>query len=515
MFETSLLRPGDWSAGWIEPEQQPVLADGARHFGEIFGYTATSPPEDRLHPAQYLRQTFDLPETPIRGRLYATAHGVYQAELNGQSVGDQVLAPGYFSYDRELAFQTYDVTDQLRPGRNALGVVLGDGWYAGRISITGQSAQYGDRLQASWQLAVRYADGRSEMITSDGAVRSTTGPIRYSDLFVGECHDARLHLGAWSTPEFDDRDWQAVRTVSITAPLVPFVGEPVRRVMELPVATLLRTPAGETVADFGQVIAGRVRLRVSGPAGTTVTLEHSETLDEHGNYFSNIEGPNKDQTDTYILAGHPSGETWQPLFTFHGFRYVRISGWPGELSADSLTAVVIASDLRTTGDFVCSDADLSQLHRNVVWSQRGNFLAVPTDCPQRERAGWTGDIQIFAPTAATNMMVAPFLSRWLDNLRQDQKPDGQVTIMVPQPPAQEAIFASVGRRPGGRVVRARPHPGGGGLGRRGADRALGAVPALRRPAGARAELPGHGRLGGVPVAQCRGEVAGAAARCST
>ena len=168
VLETSLLHPGDWTAGWIESEQQPVVPDGAKHFGEIFGYVASSPPEDRLHPAQYLRQAFDLAGKPERGRLYATAHGVYQAELNGTPVGDQLLAPGNCSYDRELTCQTYDVTEQLGAGRNALGVILGDGWYAGRISITGQSAQYGDRLQARWQLVVRYADGRTEVITSDG-----------------------------------------------------------------------------------------------------------------------------------------------------------------------------------------------------------------------------------------------------------------------------------------------------------------------------------------------------------
>ena len=236
-----------------------------------------------------------------------------------------MLAPGYSSYHRELAFQTYDVTEQLRQSSNVFGMIVADGWYAGRISITGRSAQYGDRLQASWQLVVSYADGRKDVITSDDTVVSATGPIRYSDLFIGECHDARLDL--------EDQDWRVVRAVDVDTRLVPFVGEPVRRVLELPVAALLQTPAGETVADFGQVIAGRVRLRVTSPADTTITLEHAETLDAAGDFFSNIQGPNKDQTDTYILAGHPEGETWEPLFTFHGFRYVRITGWPRELTA--------------------------------------------------------------------------------------------------------------------------------------------------------------------------------------
>jgi alpha-L-rhamnosidase len=440
-FETSLVDPATWRAGWVEPAQATVVNDGATSFGDIFGYRSTTPPEERLHPAQYLRQNFELAERPVRGRLYATARGVYQPELNGRPVGDQVLAPGYSSYDKEIAFQTYDVTDLLEPGANVIGVVLGDGWYAGRISILGRSTQYGDRLQASWQLLATYADGRTDTVVSDDTVRSTTGPIRYSDLFVGERHDGRLDIGAWSTPGYDDTAWTPVTTVDGgDTTLVPFVGEPVRRVLELPIATVLRTPKGETVVDVGQVIAGRVRLRVTGPEGTEVTLEHSETLDAEGNYFDNIVGPNKDQTDVYVLAGHPEGETWEPLFTFHGFRYVRVTGWPGELAADALTAVVIASDLPLTGDFACSDRALTQLHRNTMWSQRANFLAVPTDCPQRERAGWTGDIQVFAPTAATNMGVAPFLSRWLDNLRADQHADGLVPIIVPMPPALQQLF---------------------------------------------------------------------------
>lgn len=238
-----------------------------------------------------------------------------------------------------------------------------------------------------------------------------------------------------SEPDFDDHGWTPVQTPTVDANLVPFAGEPVRRVRELAAVEVITTPDGDTVVDFGQVIAGRVNMSMTDPAGTTVTLEHAETLDADGNSFSNIMGPNKDQTDVYVLAGRPDGETWEPQFTFHGFRYVRVSGYPDSPRPENFTAVVIASDLVDTGDFACSDERLTQLHRNVVWSQRGNFLAIPTDCPQRERAGWTGDIQIFAPTAATNMGVAPFLSRWLDNLRHDQEPDGSVPIIVPMPPS--------------------------------------------------------------------------------
>jgi alpha-L-rhamnosidase len=230
-----------------------------------------------------------------------------------------------------------------------------------------------------------------------------------------------------------------VNTVPAPQALAPFPGEPVRRVMDIAPAEILTTPAGEAVVDFGQVIAGRVRLRVRGPRGTVIKLEHSEVLDRDGNFFVNIGGFNKDQTDYYVLAGDPGGEVWEPLFTFHGFRYVRVTGFPGELTADALCAVVIASDLDQSGDFACSDARITRLHRNVVWSQRGNFLAIPTDCPQRERAGWTGDLQIFAPAATRNMKVSSFLTRWLNNVRLDQEPDGLVPVVVPVSPFMRGL----------------------------------------------------------------------------
>lgn len=448
-FETSLLRRSQWLAAFVEPDQEPVTPDGPRRAGgDWLAPEHEGSPEERLHPAKYLRQAFQLRARPLRARLYATSHGVYTAEINGVPVGDQVLAPGYESYDKQLSFQAYDVTRLLTPGENVLGVVLGDGWYAGRIDFTGTSAQYGDRLQAGWQLVAHYGDGGPEVITSDATVVSSTdGPIRYSDIFIGERHDARFDLTGWSSPGFDASRWKPVSTLPAPEVLVPFAGEPVRRVMELSPREIFTTPPGEIVADFGQVIAGRVRLRARGPRGTTIKLEHSEVLDADGNFFLNIGGFNKDQTDYYVLSGDPDGELWEPLFTFHGFRYVRVTGYPGDLTADALRAVVIASDLEPAGDFNCSDARITRLHRNVVWSQRGNFLAIPTDCPQRERVGWTGDLQVFAAAATRNMKVISFLSRWLNNLRADQSPGGLVPVIVPAPPVMRALSAQAGDDP--------------------------------------------------------------------
>lgn len=441
-FETTLLGDEPWAAPWIEPEQAPVRPDGASHFRELHSLRIDTPPEDRLLPPPYLRERFDLDGDVVRARLYATAHGIYRAEINGSPVSDELFAPGNDSYDRRLSFQVYDVTELLERGENVLGLVLSDGWYAGRVGILGSSRHYGDRLRATWQLRLTHADGSVRTITSDDtAVSSTDGPLRYADLAVGERFDARVDWEGWSRPGFDDSAWSPVAIVDVDQHLVPFAGEPVRPVLELPAVEIVRTPAGETVVDFGQVIAGMVRFRVRGPRGTVMRLEHSEVLDEHGNFLMNIVGPNKDQTDVFVLAGAEDGETWAPAFTFHGFRYARLTGFPDEISVRDFTAVVTSSDLPVIGRFECSDERLNRLHQNVLWSQRGNFLSIPTDCPQRERYGWTGDMQVFAPTAATNMAVAPFLARWLANVRADQLPDGRVANISPDPPSLRFIAA--------------------------------------------------------------------------
>ena len=430
-FETSLLHTADWQARWVVPEQEPTLLERYSLAGALSGVEApTTPPDARLRPPLHLRQRFSAAGGVRRARLYATARGVYEAELNGRVVGDEVLAPGFDSYPHRLSFQTYDVSELLTEGVNVLGLTVADGWWAGRIGLTGSSANYGDRLAAIWQLEIEYLDGSVTTVASGGDVRASVGPRRYADLFVGEHYDATRELTGWSTPAFDDDGWRPVTAEDGgLGVLTPFAGEPVRRTREFRPERVLTTPAGDTVVDLGQVIAGRLRIAVSAPRGTEITLEHSEVLTADGDYFSNILGPNKDQTDHYVAAGRP-GEVFEPAFTFHGFRYVRLTGLP-QLRVEDVTAVVIGSDLRETSRFTTSDPRIDRLHQNVLWSQRANFLSIPTDCPQRERAGWTGDLQVFAPAAATNMDVRQFVERWLANLRADQLEDGQVPIIVP------------------------------------------------------------------------------------
>ncbi|MEQ6898068.1 family 78 glycoside hydrolase catalytic domain [Microbacterium sp. KR10-403] len=438
------LSAADWTAPWVEPVQDATVLERWSLQDWIRGAGPATAAEERLRSVQLLRQRIHLPESPVRGRLYATAHGVYQASLNGEPVGDEVLAPGSDSYRHRVSVQAYDVTAPLRAGENVLGIALADGWWAGRIGLTGSSAQFGDRTAATWQLHVELADGRRIVCGADGDVVSAPGPWRYADLFVGECFDARGAIPDWDGPSFDASTWTPVRvTDEPTTTLVPFAGEPVRRLHELPMCVLHDDGEG-IVLDAGQVIAGRVRLRLSGlRAGQRVTIEHTETLAADGAWFVNIVGINKDQTDVYIAAG-TGDETYEPVFTYHGFRYARIRGLDAGMRVDA-AAVVIGSDLEPTGTFETSDPRLNRLHENVVWSQRGNFVSVPTDCPQREKVGWTSDAQVFAPAATNNARVASFFTRWLANLRADQLPDGAVPITSPRSPFDaEAAAAADG-----------------------------------------------------------------------
>ncbi|GGN72826.1 alpha-L-rhamnosidase [Actinoplanes lobatus] len=441
-FETGLLEASDWRAAWIRPEQEPTALERWSLFDWIAGKRPDSPVEQRLRPVRLMRQRFRVRDGLVRARLYATAHGVYTARINGRPVGDQVLAPGFDSYRHRVSVQCYDVTALLADGDNVLGVALADGWWAGRIGVTGSSAQFGAETSATWQLHLDHADGGTELIVSGADVRSAAGPWAYADLFVGEHYDRRRELPGWDAPGFDDGDWKPVTvTEEDTGTLRPFTGEPVRRVLTLPAVTVTGDAEAGWIADFGQVLAGRVRLtlRAAG-AGQAVTIEHTEALAADGSWFTNITGINKEQTDVYVTGG-PGPETYEPEFTFHGFRYARIRG---AVAVDEIQAVVLSSDIEWTGSFQTSDTRLDRLHRNVVWSQRGNFLSVPTDCPQRERAGWTGDIQVFAAAATNNAQVVPFLNRWLANLRADQMPDGRIPIMSPYTPwdAEHAATAS-------------------------------------------------------------------------
>ena len=410
-WEMGLLRPGDWTAKWITPD---INED-----------------KSRPQPSPMLRKEFQIKGKVRSARLYVTGLGLYEAHLNGERVGDQLLTPGWTSYKTRLQYQTYDVTSQISAGENAIGVLLGDGWYRGYIGWADRRNAYGDTLALLLQLRVTYEDGRVETIGSDESWKTATGPVRTDDIYMGETYDARLEKPGWTKAGYDDSGWSGVRTLDRSKEiLITPAGPPVRSIEEIEPVKIIRTPEGDTVFDMGQNMVGWVRLKVSGPEGTTVTLRHAEVLDKEGNFYTaNLRSAK--QTNRYTLKGGAE-EVYEPRFTFQGFRYVAVDGYPGEPTLDSLTGVVIHSDMAPTGELTTSKPLLNQLQHNIVWGQKGNFVDVPTDCPQRdERLGWTGDAQVFARTASFNMDVASFFTKWLGDLAADQNPDGQVPHVIP------------------------------------------------------------------------------------
>ncbi len=389
-------------------------------------------PDEDFDGAPLLRTEFGLEQghgQVARATLHATAHGVFEASLNGQPVSEDVLSPGWTSYEWRLRYRSYDVTSLLQ-SRSVLGIALGNGWFRGRLGWSGGRAYYGDELAALAQLEIEFADGHLQTIVTDESWSAGPSAVLSNDIYDGQTIDARRHSDAWLEPGFSDEAWTGVHPAELDfGTLTPYIGPPARRQEELGPIRIWTSPAGKTLVDFGQNLVGWVRVRVQGAAGTTVTLRHAEVL-EHDELGVRPLRTAK-AIDRFILSG--GEDVFEPTFTFHGFRYVEVEGWPGELTPDAISAVVVSSELRRIGEFECSDELLNQLHRNVVWGTRGNFLDVPTDCPQRdERLGWTGDIAVFAPTAAYLFEVEDFVRDWLRDLAAEQRAaDGMVPFVVP------------------------------------------------------------------------------------
>jgi len=426
--EAGLLSIDDWMARFVTPDWEEDTS--------------------RPQPAPLLRRAFDVHAAMTKARLYVTAQGVYEVSLNGVTVGDHILAPGWTSYNDRLHYQTFDITDLLHQGQNAIGAILGDGWYRGRFGFNGGRRNiYGDRLALLAQLEIDYADGTTERIVTDETWRAARGPILASDLYDGETYDARLELPGWSKGGFDDGGWVGVRQIDrdLTTLVAP-TGPPVRRTELVAPVAITTSPAGHTLVDFGQNLVGRLRLTVhgtEGQAGATITLRHAEVLENGELCVRPLR--TAQATDRYTLRGDGVTESWEPRFTFHGFRYAEVEGWPGCVQADDIRAVVCHSDMERTGWFECSDPLINKLHENVLWGMRGNFLSVPTDCPQRdERLGWTGDLQMFAPTACFLYDTAGFLTSWLADLAAEQTASGSVPFFVPDirptPPVPAAAW---------------------------------------------------------------------------
>lgn len=407
-----LLNQNEWKAQWIEPVTQPL-------------------PVTDNSPAFMLRKSFALKGKIASATAYVTSHGYYELSINGKKVGDQELTPGWTSYGKRLQYQTYDVTNMLMSGDNAIGSFLGEGWFRSYIAWKRKNVPiYGDRLGLLCQLIIRYADGTQEIIGTDNTWKSTNeGPIRINEIYDGESYDATKEIKDWNTPKFNDTKWANVTVANFdNSNLIGTDGVEVKRVQELKPIKIFKTPKGELVADMGQNMVGWLRLTVKGPKGTKIKIQHGEVLDKDGNFYSaNLRKAKA--TLCYTLKGE-GVEVYEPRFSFFGFRYAMIEGM--ELTADNLVGVVVHSDMLPTGSFECSDPLVTQLQKNIQWGQRGNFVDIPTDCPQRdERLGWTGDAQAFVRTAAFNYDVAAFFTKWLKDVSADQRPDGSVPHVVP------------------------------------------------------------------------------------
>lgn len=417
-WEMGLLKSSDWKAQWI----------GASFFG---GPRTSS-------PSPYLRKEFTLQKEFVNARLYATAIGLYECYLNGSRVGDALLTPGWTDYCKHIQYQVYDVTELLRSGLNAMGAILGDGWGVGHIAWVGRQ-RYADRPQFLAQIVLTYSDGSKEIIRTDESWKVTQGPILESDMLMGESYDARRELTDWSHPGYEDGSWWPAEVFADRgdASLVATNGPTVKRQEELRPVEIRKIPDfvnPRWIFDMSQNMVGWIRLRVRGEKGRTITIRYAEALNPDGAlYTTNLRTARN--TDHYTLKGDGE-EVWEPRFAFHGFRYVELLGFPGIPTEESVTGIVIHSDIPSTGTFECSDPLINQLQHNIVWGQKGNFVDVPTDCPQRdERLGWTGDAQVFIRTAAFNRNVAGFFTKWTRDLEDAQYPDGAYPAVAPNPGA--------------------------------------------------------------------------------
>jgi alpha-L-rhamnosidase len=387
-------------------------------------------------PCPFLRKEF-VCRTPVRATLYSSALGLYEIHINGNRVGEDYLTPGWTDYHRRVYYQTYDVTSLLHEGRNAIGAILSDGWYSGYVGPGGKRCWYGIHPRLAIQLEIEYRDGPTTIVTTDSTWRAVTGPLREADLLMGETYDAQAELTGWSRAGHDDAAWSPVsvtQRVEGRLQAMPHIG--VRKTAEIKPVLLTEPKSGRYVYDMGRNFAGWARLKVEGEAGTRVTLRFAERLDRDGTiYTANLRWARA--TDTYILKG-AGIEEWEPRFTYHGFQYVELTGYPGTPDIDTLTGIVIQSAISTAGWFECSNDLVNALHENITWTQRANFIDIPTDCPQRdERLGWLGDAQVFARTAMYNMDVASFFSKWLRDLADARSAGGAYPDFAPRGPVAQ------------------------------------------------------------------------------
>lgn len=442
------IKEHEWRAKWIGCQSEDLdqnvqmvsKEEMSRDFmSSIAGKGFPEKAKRNLEPCNIYRKEFEVKEGLKKGYLSITAHGLYEVRINGKEITDSRMNPGFTAYDEYLEFQTYDVGPILKQGKNIITILLADGWYRGTFGILGYGNNYGLELSALAQLELSYKDGECDYVVTDETYQYVKSPYIYSDLMIGEKQDARVDISYLNQigANMEGAKYAQVKPYTY-ANLRGICCEPVICTQVLEVKDILNSPKGERIVDIGQVMVGGIKLFVQGEAGTEIKMEFTEVLDKDGNFINNVSGVNRDQTDYYILRGGDM-EVFEPRFTFHGFRYVKISGYPGELTKDKIQGIVLGTALEETGGFRCSNPMLNQLQSNIQWGQRGNMLSIPTDCPQRERAGWTGDIYIFIRTAAFNQNVKKFMEKWLRNMEKEQFENGLIPVIIPYPLGYNAM----------------------------------------------------------------------------
>ena len=433
---TTISTDASWKAAQSGPSgwEQPAFDDSAWPAAKALAVYGSGPWGTQVvtpSPAPYLRKGFDVGKPVARARLFATALGLHDTYLNGARVGAERLSPGWTDYSKRLQYRGYDVTSAIRQGANALGAVIGNGWYSGNIGFAG-SQHWGTSPWYSAQLVIEYTDGTSTVVSSDASWKTATGAILTDDLYAGESQDARLAPAGWNAPGFNDATWSPVTVRTGTLPAIVAQVDPgVTVQQEIKPVAITQPKPGVWVADLGQNFAGWDRLRVRGAAGTTVTLRHAEILNADGTiYTTNLRAAAA--TDTFTLAGTGADEVFEPRFTVHGFRYVELTGFPGTPTADSITGLAAWTAGAATGTFSTSDPLVNQIQHNILWGARSNMLSIPTDCPQRdERLGWTGDIAAFSATSTFNFDTRGLLDKFADDLTDAQHSDGAFTDVAP------------------------------------------------------------------------------------
>lgn len=441
-WSMGLLQGSDWKGDWIG------MTAGVTESGDL-GKNLELPPGP---PPAWLRKEFSVDKPVSRAVLYVTARGIIELYLNGGRVGRDLFAPEWTDYRRRIQYRAYDVTGLVAQGANAFGVVLADGWYAGYLAWYEKRANYGDRTSALLQMEVEFQDGTRQTVVSDGSWRCAAGPILSADFLLGESYDARREMPGWDSAGFADSGWNQVAVVGRPeVPLVAQPSQPVQVTEEIEPVAVFQPKPGVYVFDLGQNIAGWASLKVNGRAGDKVVLRYAERLNSDSTiYTTNLRKARA--TDTYVLKGGGE-EVYQPRFTFHGFQYVELTGYPGVPDRRAVTGCVVHSDTPPVGSFQCSNPMVNRLWRNIVRSQRGNFISIPTDCPQRdERLGWMGDAQIFIRTATYNEDVAAFFNKWMYDVQDGQSDQGAYSEISPRFPPMTEHYGAAGWADAGIIV---------------------------------------------------------------